>query len=96
MFDSETSESLFTVMNLVDHTALYRIENNLAQSRQIRMGVGAVWFNTVMFLVVVGSVVLFLIGQYHATKQVLQPVNIAQTEMNWNNSGRSIRNAIEL
>lgn len=96
MFDSETSESLFTVMNLVDHSALYRIENNLAQTRQIRMGAGEVWFNTVMFLCVLGSIVLFLVSQYHATKQVLQPVNIAQTEMNWNNPPNSIRNAIEL
>jgi large-conductance mechanosensitive channel len=85
---------LTTMNHLVDNSIINRIQVNLAESRQIRMGYGAFWFNTIIFLGVVGISLLFMVSQYHSSKQVLQPVkNIPKTELIWNNS---IRNSIEL
>lgn len=70
---------------MFDEGILHRIESNLAHSRQIRTGYGALWFNTLMFLAVLGSVVLFLVTQYHTSKEVLQPMNIERKELAWNN-----------
>lgn len=93
MFESETSKCDSTVMNhILDEGIVSRVQNNLAESRQIRMGYGALWFNTIMFLLIVGIAYTFLTAQYHMTKQVIQPVNIPKTELIWNNS---IRNAID-
>jgi hypothetical protein len=79
-------------LQLVDETMLYRIHNNLAETRVVRNSYGALWFNTLMFLGVVGFVVFFLVTQYHSSKEVLQPVNIPKTDLAWNNP---VRNAID-
>ena len=78
--------------HLLDEGIVSRIQNNLAESRQIRMGYGALWFNISIFLLVLAITYVFLASQYHATKQVIQPVNIPKTELIWNNT---IRNAID-
>lgn len=94
MFGSETSKSGLTTMNhLIDSSLVDRIQVNLAESRQIQSGHGAMWFNILMFLVVVGGALSFLAIQYHHSKLVVQPVNIQKRELIWNNS---IRNNIEL
>ena len=79
-------------MNLLDDGIIHRVQNNLAESRQIRMSYGALWFNTLMFIGVIAISYVFLSLQYHSTKHVIQPVNIPKTELIWNNS---IRNAID-
>lgn len=79
--------------HLIDSHLVDRLQVNLAESRQFRMGHGALWFNTFMLLGVVGFVFVFLYAQYNSNKQVLQPVNIEKREFIWNNS---IRNSIEL
>ena len=79
-------------MNLLDEGIIHRVQNNLAESRQIRMSYGALWFNTLMFIGVIAISYIFLSLQYHSTKLVIQPVNIPKTELIWNNS---IRNAID-
>jgi hypothetical protein len=79
-------------MNLLDEGIIHRVQNNLAESRQIRMSYGALWFNTLMFIGVIAISYAFLTLQYHSTKHVIQSVNIPKTELIWNNS---IRNAID-
>jgi len=79
--------------HLIDSGLVDRIQVNLAESRQIRSSYGALWFNTLMFLGVIGFVGMFLYAQYNSTKQVIEPVNIPKREFIWNNS---IRNSIEL
>lgn len=79
--------------HLIDSHLVDRIQVNLAESRQIRMSYGALWFNTLMLLGIVGFVGLFLYSQYSSSKKVLQPVNIDKREFIWNNS---IRNNIEI
>ena len=100
VFGSETSKCGLTVMsmlNLVDDTLMYRVRNNLAESRQIRVGYGAVWFNVLMFLLIGGLALSFLVAQYHSTKHVLQSEesrkNIPREELFWNNS---VRNRIDM
>jgi len=92
MFELETSLYHLTVMNLLDEGIVSRIQNNLAESRQIRTSYGALWFNTLMLLGIIVVAYIFLTAQYHATKQVITPVNIPKTELIWNNS---VRNAID-
>ena len=97
MFGSETSKYDFTVMNLVDESFMYRVQNNLAEARKNRASYGAVWFNIIVFLVIAGLAAFFLVSQYHSTKEVLQAKesrkDIPRMDMFWNNS---IRNSIEL
>lgn len=94
MFGSESSNSVLSTMDhLVDSSIVSRIQVNLAESRFIRNSYGALWFNTLMFLLVIGGVLTFLVVQYHHAKPVVQPVNIPKQEYIWNNS---IRNNIEI
>jgi len=83
-------------MKLVDDSTIYRIQNNLAESRFIRNWYGAVWFNVLMFVLIVSLAVSFLVAQYHSTKTVLQAeasrMDIPRSELIWNNS---IRNKID-
>jgi hypothetical protein len=79
--------------HLVDSSLVNRIQVNLAESRQIRTGHGALWFNILMFLTVIGGALTFLAVQYHHSKLVVQPMVIQKRELIWNNS---IRNSIEL
>jgi hypothetical protein len=84
-------------MKLIDESALYRIQNNLAESRHVRSWYGAAWFNTFMLITIVGIMVSFLYFQYYATREVLHSEstrkNIPPTDFIWNNS---IRNNIDL
>jgi len=86
-----------SMLNLVDDTLMYRVRNNLAESRQFRVGYGAVWFNVLMFLIVGGLALSFLVAQYHSTKHVLHAEesrkNIPREELFWNNS---VRNRIDM
>lgn len=93
MFELETSKCVHTAMDhLLEDGLLSRVQNNLAESRQLRNIHGAWWFN-VLILVALGALCyFFLVAQYHSTKTVIEPVNIPKTELIWNNS---IRNAIE-
>ena len=99
MFGSETSKCVLTVMsfNLVDNTLMSRVQNNLAESRKIRVGYGATWFNILIFIVIVGLALSFLVAQYYSTKLVLQAKesrkDIPRQELFWNNS---VRNSIEM
>lgn len=79
--------------HLVDSSLVSRIQLNLAESRQIKSGYGAMMFNTCMFLLIIGGAIMFLVIQYHHSKPVVQPLNIQKRELIWNNS---IRNSIEL
>ena len=84
-------------MNLVDDTLLYRVQNNLAESRQFRTGYGALWFNIMMFIGIAMLALGFLVAQYHSTKQVLHAQeskkDIPRQDMFWNNS---VRNSIDM
>jgi hypothetical protein len=86
-----------SLLNLVDNTLLYRVQNNLAESRQIRVGYGAIWFNVLMFLLIAGLALSFLVTQYHSTKHVLHAQeskkDIPREELFWNNS---VRNRIDM
>ena len=79
--------------HLLDEGILNRIEINLAESRNIRVGHGNIWFNMLCLLAIVGSAFAFMYTQYNTAKNVLQPVNIPKTELIWNNS---IRNRIDM
>jgi hypothetical protein len=93
MFGIETSKCTFTVMeHFVDDSFMYKIQNNLAQSRKIRMGYGSLWFNTILFLLMIVGLFHFLYWQYKSTTSIIKPINIPKTELIWNNS---IRNSIE-
>ncbi len=70
-----------------------RIEINLAESRNLKMNHGNIWFNVLCFLIIIVSAIGFMITQYQTTKMVIQPVNIPKTELIWNNS---IRNRIDM
>jgi hypothetical protein len=74
-----------------------RVQNNLAESRKIRVGYGATWFNILIFIVIVGLALSFLVAQYYSTKLVLQAKesrkDIPRQELFWNNS---VRNSIEM
>ena len=83
--------------DLVDNSLMYRVQNNLAESRKFRVGYGATWFNILIFLVIAGLALSFLIAQYHSTKLVLHAQesrkDIPRQELFWNNS---VRNSIEM
>ena len=70
-----------------------RIEMNLAESRNLKMNHGNLWFNVLCFLIVIGSALTFMITQYHSAKMIIQPVNIPKTDLIWNNS---IRNRLDM
>jgi hypothetical protein len=83
--------------NLVDSNLMSRVQNNLAESRKFRVGYGATWFNILIFVVIVGLALSFLVAQYYSTKLVLQAKesrkDIPRQELFWNNS---VRNSIEM
>jgi len=79
--------------HLIDSSIVNRIQNNLAESRNIRSGYGNILFNLFIVLLIVGGALTFLVVQYHHAKTIVQPVNIPKHEYIWNNT---IRNNIEL
>lgn len=85
-------------MKLVDDFTLKRIQNNLLESREIQNLHGSWWFNTFMFLCILGLAFTFMYFQYTSTRYIIQAEetrkDIPMQGFAWNNPG--IRNAIDL
>jgi hypothetical protein len=84
-------------MRLVDDGTLLRVQNNLLHSKNIQNLHGSVWFNVIIFILVVAVFTFFLTTQYKSTKYIIEAEatrkDIPFKENSFNNA---VRNRIEL
>jgi hypothetical protein len=84
-------------MRLVDDGTLLRVQNNLLHSKNIQNLHGSVWFNVIIFILVVAVFTFFLTTQYKSTKYIIEAEatrkDIPFKENSFNNA---VRNRIDM
>ena len=86
-----------TIMHLVDDGTLMRVQNNLLQSKNIKNLHGSLWFNIMMFVLMVVVFIYFLMNQYTSTTHILQ-AEATKKDIPYqpNTFNNAVRNHIEL